>query len=406
VELSCDERLLERLADLPAARLLIAGPGDGEGVYVVGGAVRDLLLGTEPLDLDVVVEGEPERVVSALGAPAHVHDRFGTATVEIGGVRYDIARARRESYARPGALPTVTPATIEEDLARRDFTVNALALGLGGRRRGRLVTFPGALEDLRGRTLRILHDASFRDDPTRLLRLARYASRLGFSVEDGTRRLALQALEGGALQTVTGSRLGAELRLLAQEPDPVQALSALHDLGVDEALEPGFGLRDPEVAARALALLGADGDRGALALAAASLSLAPQALAALLDRLAFPAGQRDLILAAASGSRNLARALARAVLPSEIAAAAAGSSVESVALAGALGPAAVARRWLSQLRHVELEIDGGDLVAAGVLPGPQIGAGLRAALAAKLDGELDGRAQELTRALEAAADSG
>jgi len=406
VELSPDERLLERLADLPAARPLITGLGDDDGVYVVGGVVRDLLLGVEPLDLDLVVEGEPQRVVNALGAAAHVHDRFGTATVEIAGVRYDIARARRETYSRPGALPTVSPARIEEDLGRRDFTVNALALGLAGRYRGHLVAFPGALEDLRGRTLRVLHDASFSDDPTRLLRLARYAGRLGFSIEDGTRRLARQSLEGGALQTVTGSRLGAELRLLAQEPDPVKALSALGDLGVDEALEPGFGLGDPELAARALALLDGDGDRGALALATASMSLSPRVLAALLDRLAFPAGQRELIVAAASGSRDLARALERASLPSEIAAAAAGSPAESVALAGALGPAAAARRWLSQLRHVELEIDGSDLVAAGVLPGPRIGAGLRAALAAKLDGEVDGRAEELARALEAAADTG
>ncbi len=406
VQLRPDDRLLERLAELPAARPLLEASGDSEGVYLVGGAVRDLLLGTEPLDLDVVVEGDPERVLRALGAPDRVHDRFGTASVMVAGTRYDIARARRESYAGPGALPTVAPARIEQDLARRDFTVNALALGLGGCDRGGLVAFPGALEDLRHARLRVLHDASFGDDPTRLLRLARYAGRLGFEIDEHTRALARQAVRGGALQTVTGPRLGAELRLLAAEPDPVRALCALRELGLDEALAAGFGLQDPRLAARALELLGADGDRDALALAAAAMSLAPASLTALLDRLAFPAQQRDLIVAAAIGSPGLARALEQATLPSEIAAAAAGSSPESVALAGALGPTDAAARWLRELRHVKLEIDGDDLLAAGVRPGPRLGAGLRAALAAKLDGEASGRAQQLARALEAATDSG
>src|SRR5205807_1288735 len=195
--------------------------------------VRDLMLGTPPLDLDLVVDGELEPVAALLGTPQRVHDRFETCTVVLKGFRYDLARARRESYERPGALPTVAPAGIDEDLRRRDFTVNALALGLGGPERGRLVAVPGGVEDVRDRLLRVLHDASFSDDPTRLLRLARYATRLGFAVEEHTRALATAAVSAGAPATVTGSRLGMELRLLAAEPDAVGGFVALPELGGD-----------------------------------------------------------------------------------------------------------------------------------------------------------------------------
>ena len=181
--------LLRRFSALPAARPLLERLGGAEGVYLVGGAVRDLLLGVDPLDLDLVVDGELEPVAALLGTPERIHDRFETRTVTIGAFTYDLARARRECYAHPGALPTVGPAGIEEDLERRDFTVNAMALGLAGPRRGHVLDVPHAREDLQAGRLRVLHEGSFIDDPTRLLRLARYAGRLGFAVEDGTRAL-------------------------------------------------------------------------------------------------------------------------------------------------------------------------------------------------------------------------
>jgi len=400
------DRLLEGLEALPAARPLLERLPDGQHLWVVGGAVRDLLLGGEPVDLDLVVEGDPEPIVRRLGAPARVHDRFATATVSLDGVSYDFARARRESYARPGALPEVVPASIEEDLARRDFTVNALALGLGGRRRGELVAFPGALSDLRGATLRVLHEVSFIDDPTRLLRLARYAARLGFSADDHTLALAGAAVRGGALDTVSGPRLGSELVLLIDEDDPVGALGQLRALELDRALATDFGLLDPKAAEQALELLPAGGDRGAVALGAASMRMAPKDLSQRLDRLGFEAGRRDLIVIVAGRARSLAAALAGASRPSEIAAAVGAGPPELVALAGALGPVQAATAWLDELRHVELEIGGHDLLAAGVAAGPMIGAGLRAARAAKLDGEAHGRGSELSHALRAAQTSG
>src|SRR3954468_1981004 len=174
---------------------------DGErGIWVVGGAVRDLLLGRRPVELDVVVEGDAHavarRAAERLGGGVRVHDRFGTATVRCRGTALDGARARKESYPRPGALPDVRlGAGIEEDLARRDFTVNTLALRLAD---GRLAGRPGARDDLAAKLWRVLHDGSFADDPPRLLRLARYAARLGFGVEPRTGDLASEAVATGA----------------------------------------------------------------------------------------------------------------------------------------------------------------------------------------------------------------
>ena len=404
--------LLERAIALPAARPLISRLPSAPSVWLVGGAARDLLLGGTPFDLDLVVESDAAALATSLGGDARIHDRFGTSTVTLDGFTYDIARSRRETYAQPGALPDVEPASLAEDLNRRDFTVNAIALALAGDAAGELSAVPAALEDLDARRLRVLHNRSFIDDPTRLLRLVRYATRLGFEIEPHTRALADGAISGGALRTVSGSRVGAELRLLAREPDPVRALRGLGELGLDAAIHPGFGLDaaihpgfgldDGALARRALALLPAGGRRDRLALAVASRGVPGPELAELLDALAFEAEDRDVIVAAATRAGDVASALRAASAPSEIAAAVSGVAPEVVALAGALSAEPQARDWLERLRHVRLEIDGRDLLAAGVPEGPAIGRGLRAALAAKLDRRASGREQELAEAVRAA----
>ena len=191
--------------------------------------MRDLLLGSAPRELDVVVAGDAaalaRELAARLGAGATLHDRFGTAMLEWDGGRVDIAERRAESYPAPGALPEVRPGTSEEDLARRDFTVNAIAVALGGARRGELTCAEHALEDLDAGRLRVLHERSFIDDPTRLLRLARYRARLGFELEPDTAALASRALGRGALMTVSRARLGAELRLALGEADAPAALA-------------------------------------------------------------------------------------------------------------------------------------------------------------------------------------
>ena len=426
--------LRRRLDALPAAApLQRVLAGCGGAVYLVGGAVRDLACGEVPRELDLLVEDDPASLAKALAgagpepgaapepgalpepgaAPEAVraHPRFGTATVSAGGFTYDVARARTEHYERPGALPSVSPADAETDLRRRDFTINAIALALSPSRIGSLLAAPGALDDLRSQTLRILHSESFRDDPTRLLRLARYAGRLGFGIDPETLEQAGIAIAGGALDTVSAERIGTELRLLAAEPDPVRAFVTVSALGLDAALAPGFGLTDAGVARRALELLPGDGRPAVVVLAAATLGMATHDRNAMLSRWAFAAPQREAIAAAAGHAPTLAAALAAAGMPSEIAAAARPETCEAVVLAAALAgdrtrsqadAVRAARSWLEELRVVKLELTGADLLAAGVPAGARVGAGLRAALAARLDGRVTGRTAELAEALRVA----
>jgi tRNA nucleotidyltransferase (CCA-adding enzyme) len=386
-----------------------------EEAALVGGAVRDLLLGRAPRELDVVVAGDAAvfaaGLASRLGASVATHGRFGTASVEWERGRIDVAAARRERYPAPGALPEVEPATLEEDLCRRDFTVNAIAVMLDGERPGEVRPVPGALEDLRAGRLRILHDASFADDPTRLLRMARYAARLGFEIEPHTAALAAAAVGEHALDTVSGARIGAELKLALGEPDALATLAKMDELGLLAAIHPRIRF-DRSTIQSALALLPGDGRPDLLMMAALTLALAlrvgddPRAeIAALLDRLELAASDRDRVAAAAVAAPRLADELPAAERPSRLRAAVAGAPPEAVALAGAIGEAAAgpARRWLTELRGVRLTITGEDLLAAGVPEGPEVGRRLEVALRMKLDGELlDGRDAELNAALNAA----
>ncbi|MEA2324250.1 MAG: hypothetical protein QOD81_4100 [Solirubrobacteraceae bacterium] len=379
---------LAALRALPCGARVLDAFAPGDGVRLVGGAVRDLLLDRVPREIDLVVEGDVDTAAARLGGTITAHDRFGTARVEAGDCRYDLVRARRESYARPGALPDVEPGTLDDDLRRRDVTVNAMALGLDGT----LTTVPGALEDLRSGVLRVLHDGSFIDDPTRLWRVARYGARLGFAPDPHTRALAAAADPS----TVSGDRLGAELRLALREPDPPAALRAAR--GLNPALLPAGFDPDPAALPAALALLPDDGRRDLVTLAAATGGMDVRALLGWLDEMGFTAAERDTVAAASRYSTGAPLRTART--PAEIARAARGAPVEAVALAGGEN----ARRWLDDLRHVRLEITGDDLLAAGVPQGPAIGERLRRTLDRKLDGDVRGRDAELRAALGEDAD--
>jgi tRNA nucleotidyltransferase (CCA-adding enzyme) len=333
------------------------------GVWVVGGAVRDALLGVTPHELDLVVEGDAEAVARTLGVPTAVHERFATYTVA--GV--DVAAARRETYPEPGALPEVElGATIAEDLARRDFTVNALAVRVSD---GVGEAWPGALEDLEAKRLRVLHDRSFVDDPTRVLRMARYAARLGFAPDDTTAALARDA----DYSTVSGSRLGAEIRLALKEPPTVWGELARWNV-----------VPTPAVALAGLAGLGA-----------CLLDVADAD--GWLDERAFPAPERRIVVAVA-GARELAARLQAAGSPSEVAEVADRQPDEALEVAAALGAEEPVRRWREEWSHVTLAITGDDLLAEG-LQGPAVGAGLRAARAAALDQGAD-REGQLKAALD------
>jgi tRNA nucleotidyltransferase (CCA-adding enzyme) len=355
-----------------------------------------------PAELDLVVEGDAEpvarRAAERLGGHVTVHDRFGTATVHAPPTVFDVASARAESYARPGALPDVRLGVpLAEDLGRRDFTVNAIAMDA---RDGRLTAYPGAREDLDAGVMRVLHDRSFVDDPTRLLRLARYAARLGFAVEPRTAELAAEAVAGGALDTVSGERLGAELRQLLREPQPA-ALEALARFGTGAQLLPGFTV-DPEYVARALALAPDDARPDLVALGAVVHGREADVRAAL-DRLAFPAADRAAVVGAVSLHFVLDALSGGDVSPSDVRRVLLRKPIEVAVLAAAAGDdeaAARARRWIEEWRHVRPAIDGHDLVAAG-LQGPAVGAGLEAAIGALLDGRAPERESQLAAALAA-----
>jgi tRNA nucleotidyltransferase (CCA-adding enzyme) len=377
---------LAQLPELPGGRAVAGLLAADPGAWLVGGAVRDLLLGRAPRELDVVLEeGDPAAVAARLGEVVEAHERFGTATARTpDGGRVDLVRARREAYPRPGALPEVARGTLEEDLARRDVSVNAIALRPGAERR----EVPGATADLEDGVLRVLHPASFVDDPTRLWRLGRYAARLGFAPDPHTARLAAASDP----RTAAGPRHGNELRLALAEPDPLAALAAAR--GLQPALLPdGFDVA-PRGLEEALALLPpGEGDPRLVTLAACAGGVDVARLLAWLDALAFPAAERDIV---AAGSRAAVLApLRAAATPAQIARAARGAPVELVALAGG----EEARRWLDELRHVRLDITGHDLLAAGVPPGPEVGERLARALDARLDGTAPGRDEQLAVAL-------
>jgi tRNA nucleotidyltransferase (CCA-adding enzyme) len=419
--------VLEKLRTLPGGAELLELAREREDIALVGGAVRDLLSGRSPRELDVVLGGDgsafARELAAALAAEgaaeppsASVYERFGTASVEWGGARVDIAERRAERYRAPGALPEVRAGSVDEDLRRRDFTVNAICVSLGGPQRGEVQAARRALEDLAAGQLRVLHEQSFIDDPTRLLRLARYRARLGFEVEQRTAVLAEAALRAGALETVSGARIGAELRLGLGEADPLGALAAMEELGVLTALDDSLAF-DPALARTALELLPGEGRADVVVMASLLLAIpsAPEGqprrrVVELLDRLEFTAGVRERITSTALLAPVLATEMQRSVqAPESARAGLLAHTLETVALAGALGEsgsreatAGLAREWLQSWRHVRLSITGEDLLAAGIPEGPEIGRRLELALRRKLQGELpDDRAAELRAALEA-----
>jgi tRNA nucleotidyltransferase (CCA-adding enzyme) len=376
-------------------------------VYLVGGAVRDLLRGERAVDLDVAVDGDATgvaRVVAErVGGDAIVHERFGTATVKAPALAVDLATTRRERYERPGALPEVEPAPLEEDLARRDFAINAMALALSGDVLGRLIDPHAGRQDLSSGVVRVLHGASFVDDPTRLLRAVRYESRLGFRMDRDTEAAARAAIGGDALATVSSHRIREELMRLLGEVEVGRAVERMTGLGLDRALHPELD-PDPElVASAALACSECGADRALAALAAliagrrpppagpAASAAPPATLAAWVEGLGFGRSDRDRVLAAARQASGLVGPLRAELPPSAVHALLRCEPPETLALALAMGaPAGPVLRFLADLRSVHLEVTGDDLIAAGLPRGPAIGATLDELLRRRLDGELPG----------------
>jgi tRNA nucleotidyltransferase (CCA-adding enzyme) len=339
-----------------------------EPVYLVGGAVRDLLLGRPRADVDLVVEGDAAALAERLGGASAAHERFGTAKVEVDGHKVDVASARTETYPEPGALPVVGPVeSIEEDLARRDFTVNAMAIPLQGE--PRLIDSHGGREDLERGLLRVLHDRSFVDDPTRAIRAARYASRFRFGLEPETERL----LRGTDLTTVSADRRRAELERLAAEEHAYKGFELLAEWGTIDLRLNGMQLMEAV---------------GRLLRAPHWAEIVPRERALVAAALG-PAGAEEVLASMWAPNPGEGVEMAERRDPVEL------------VLARAMG-ADWLDRYLTSWRKIELEIDGEDLIAAGIEQGPAIGRGLRAARHKKLEGEIRGREEELATALAAA----
>jgi len=360
---SIAEALQHMHPELDAVRGLASDP-----VYLVGGAVRDLLLGRGRADIDLVVEGDATALAQRLGAEVVSHERFATAKVQLDGHELDIASARSESYPHPGALPVVKPAaTIEEDLRRRDFTINAMAIPLLGE--PHLIDPCDGQTDVASKRLRVLHPRSFEDDPTRAIRAARYAARFGFELEPETAALLRKA----DLETVSADRREAELLRLAGEPSAPDAYRLLAEWGLVKLREGGVELARRVGELLELPLWQLRAERNRVVHSAATGK---------------PGGEVDL--AAADPTR-----------PSEAVALMTAYGAIEMVLARAHGA-----RWLDDYlekwSQVRLEIDGNDLIAEGVTEGVSVGRGLAEAKRRKLDGEIGGRKQELAVALAAA----
>ncbi len=381
----------------------------GVAVYLVGGFVRDLLLGVETRDLDLVVEGDglgfAALLAQELGGQAKTHSAFLTAVVtEPSGLQLDIATSRSERYPSPAALPEVQPADLHSDLFRRDFTVNTMAVRLPPGAHPELVDPFGGLRDLKERTLKILHVRSFLDDPTRVLRGIRFEVRLGFQLSPETLKLARAAVAEGVFEQLSGSRLREELILLLDDPAlALPGLERLAALKLLPTLHPEMELDDrmrerlsgaraawdwfhregpAEPAVRVwflnlLALAGCLGERELIRLA---------------DRLMLAGEDRRVLTAFPSRLEAARQALAPLDLPPHRAAEALEPLTGEELLLLLAEPDERVRGWVrrdfTELRPFELRVRGADLIAAGHPPGRRIGEALRETKRARLDNRL------------------
>ena len=407
------ERLLaiESLQEVFEAVQTVSEPF--EGVYLVGGAVRDVLMGEPNFDVDIAVEGDGialgQALARELGGRVVPHEKFGTAIVLYGkGGRVDVATARTEFYDHPGALPTVEQASIRQDLYRRDFTINAMAVSLKGADFGRLVDYFGGHRDLAGGVVRVLHNLSFIDDPTRIFRAVRYETRYGFRMDAHTFGLAKACVEMDLVGELSSARVRDELQALLSEERVGDSVRRMAELGIDRAIHPHLAadeeavhlieavdaLREayaPETPAwrLRLAVLARRLSSTEVLDWAERLKLRRRDAERIADAVAVAPRLRDLV-----GATKEPAALWQRVAPHD-------PDGALLALATSKGRARKRlERYFEELRDVTLEISGGDLAELGLGESPQVGAVLEELRRRKLNGELDGRAAEIEAAKE------
>ena len=366
----------------------------GQSLYVVGGTVRDLLLGTSSLDIDLVLQGDAPTLARQLakftGGSVRTHSRFGTATVRLADITVDIVTARSETYARPGALPSVKPGNIGDDLFRRDFTINCMAASVVPVSFGEMVDPHGGKTDLDRRVIRVLHERSFTDDPTRIWRAVRYEQRLGFRIERDTERLLRRDV--ALTDAVSGDRLRHEVDRILAEDHPEKCLQRAWELAALQRLSPSL-VADGWLAA---SFERARGDRpdsppdttGYLALLAWRLD--KQEIHAFVDRLRFARDVSRVLRDIPALKDNLPSLQVNDLLPSQICRLLDSHQPQAIAAAALATDDAATRDklagYLSEQRPIKPTLNGEDLREMGVAPGRKVGRILRAIRDAKLNG--------------------
>ncbi|MGH3082664.1 MAG: CBS domain-containing protein [Gaiellaceae bacterium] len=382
-----------------------------DGVYLVGGTVRDILLGEPNFDVDIAVEGDAiglaRSVADALDGRVRAHSKFGTAVVVYGDdQRIDVVTARTEFYDAPAALPSVEHATIREDLFRRDFTINAMAVSLKGEDLGRLVDPFHGRRDLESKTIRVLHNLSFIDDPTRIFRAIRYESRYGFRMDEHSQRLARGTIEMGLVGDLSSARLRDELIALLEEGDAGASILRLAELGAGGAIHPH--LAADQEAVELLERLRELNERYRTGIPAWRLAfetlarrMPPDEIYDWLQRLKVQRRDAERIAWAVTvGPRLVERLRGDTPEPAEIVALAEPYAPDAPLFALALADPEPLHEYFERLRDVRLEVSGADLAKLGVGESPQVGEILAELRRRKLNGQLDGRESELAAARE------
>ena len=382
------------LAALQALRL--ASQHLDLSIYLVGGSVRDLLLERPIKDLDFAVEGDAPslagKLAHELGGRLVLHRRFGTASVYFGSERVDLATSRREQYDTPAALPRVMPASIDEDLARRDFSINAMALPLAASHRNLVDPFHGQ-DDLELGLVRILHPKSFVDDPTRILRAVRYEQRLGLKIEDETLEHLERAVAADGIAGLSGDRIRNELDRIFQESRPELALERALDLGVLAAVHPALATEDTRQGFRVLAQRrdSSGASIGELAwLSAMGYRMDRAQGDAVTQRLNMPATWRRTIQDSIYLGEISCQLEAPGLRNSDLVRLLDGCAEDAVVTAAAISESATVRRrlteYLDNLRFLGVDLDGLELQSLGIPEGPELGKMLDQLKNAKLDG--------------------
>lgn len=384
-------------------------------VYVVGGFVRDLLLGRPNLDVDLVVEGDGIAYARALAKAARAkvktHERFGTAVVIFpDGFKLDVATARTEYYEYPTALPTVERSSIKKDLYRRDFTINTLAVRLNAGRFGELIDFYGGQRDLSEKTIRVLHSLSFVEDPTRVFRAVRFEQRFGFRLGKETLSLIKGAVKMDLFHRLSGSRLLEELILLFSEAEPRTSIARLGELGLLRFIHPSLKWTDrldgllksvQEVFDwYKLLYLGRNVEAWLVYMMALMEVVPHKAVGEALTRLSVPERVAEKIRAGHGAANRLRRRLARRPppRPADTYRALAGLSDETLLLLMAATKSETVKRqvsaYLTTYQHIKPSLTGEDLKAMGLTPGPLFKRILDRLLDARLNGEVASEADE------------